>query len=160
MIYIEFSDNFDSSEISYMNNCFSGCTNLISIDMSKLDLSSNRCFMNFFMNDINLEEVKFPEKGFNNIYWFYRMFYGCKKLTSIDMSYVYNDNGEYYYEMFKGCTSLEIINLPGFRKPYFGISNYDMFVEVPKNATIIINREFYRSVEEQLEDFVEVFQSY
>ena len=140
-----------------MNDCFSGCTNLISIDMSRLDLSSNICFMNFFMNDINLEEVKFPEKGFHNIYWFYRMFYGCKKLTSIDMSNIYNDKGESFNQMFYGCEKLEILFLPNFSKSYKGPSNYNMFVNVTKNATIIINKAFYDSVKDQLVDFPEAY---
>lgn len=157
LIYIEFSDNFESSQITYMNDCFSGCTNLESIDMSKLNLENNRCFMNFFKNDKNLKEVKFPQIYIHKIIWFYRMFYGCEKLESVDMEFVYNDNGEYFYEMFKGCKTLQYINLPNFKKAYSGINKYDMFIGVPKNATILLNNNFYNSIKDQLDGYKSVY---
>lgn len=157
LIYIEFSDNFDSTKISYMNDCFSGCINLISIDMSKLDLKNNRCFMSFFKNNKNLIDVKFPSKEFKNIYWFYSMFEGCEKLESIDMSNVYNDNAEYYYNMFKGCKSLKELTLENFHKPYYGNQKYDLLKNVPKNATIVVHEAFYNSVKEQFDGFTNIF---
>lgn len=157
LIYIEFSDNFESSEISFMNDCFSGCINLISIDMSRLDLSNNQCFMHFFQNNKNLIDVKFPEKKINKIRWFYNMFEGCEKLTSIDMSNVYNDNAEYYQNMFYGCTSLNTLILTNFRKSYNGYYKYNLFKGVPKNATIMIKQAFYGSVEDQLKDYTNVY---
>ena len=140
-----------------MNDCFSGCINLISIDMSRLDLSRNRCFMNFFKNNKNLIDVKFPTKEFHNIYWFYNMFNGCEKLTSIDMSTVYNDNAGDYDYMFYGCKSLEQIIIPKFHKKYRGSLTKELFFNVPKNATIIINQAFYESIQDQLKDFDSVF---
>ena len=157
LIYIEFSDNFDSSQIYYMNDCFSGCINLISIDMSRLDLSKNRCFMNFFKNNKNLIDVKFPLKEMHNIYYFYSMFEGCEKLKYIDMSNIYNDNGGTYYKMFYGCKNLETLVLTEFYKSYSGPSKYDLFYEVPKNVTIYINQGFYNSIQNQLEDFENVY---
>ena len=156
LIYIEFSDNFDSTKISLMNDCFSGCINLISIDMSKLDLKNNRCFMNFFKNNKNLIDVKFPSKEFKNIRWFYSMFEGCKKLESIDMSNVYNDNAEYYYNMFKGCTSLKELSLENFHMPYYGSQKYDLLYNVPKNATIVVHKAFYNSVKGQFNGFTNI----
>jgi len=153
LIYIEFSDNFDSSKITLMNDCFSGCINLEYVDMSRLNLENNHCFMNFFKNNKNLEEVKFPEKDFHNIHWFYGMFYGCEKLKYIDMSRVFNDNAEYFYDMFRGCKSLEILVLPDFDKECPFCSKEDMFLGVPKNATIAINKNFYKSIEYQLKEY-------
>ena len=157
VISIEFSDNFNSSEIGLMNDCFSGYTNLEYIDMSKLNLTKNRCFMNLFYNDTNLEEVIFPTLEFKNIYWFYGMFYGCKKLTYVDMSSVYNNEGEYYYDMFRGCKSLEYINLQNFRKGCSSCNKRNMFLDVPKNATIIIHDNFAKYIEDQLNNFELVF---
>ena len=136
-----------------MNDCFCGCTNLEYADLSNLDLRNNRCFMNFFKGDKKLKVVKFPSESFSNIYWYYRMFYGCESLTSIDMSNVHNTNGEYFYEMFYGCVNLKEINLGGFNKAYYGYSKYDMFINVPKDAKITIHNNFYRGITEQLKDF-------
>ena len=136
-----------------MNDCFCGCTNLEYADLSNLNLKNNRCFMNFFKNDKKLKEVKFPAESFSNIYWYYRMFYGCVSLTSIDMSNIHNTNGQYFYEMFYGCTSLKSINLGGFNKAYNGYYNYDIFANVPNDAEITIHNNFYTGISKQLNNF-------
>ena len=151
--YIEFLPKANELNINYMNDCFCGCINLEYVDLSNLNLKNNRCFMNFFKDDKKLKEVKFPDESFNNIYWYYRMFYGCESLTSIDMSNIHNTNGQYFYEMFYGCTNLKSINLGGFNKRYYGYESYDLFIKVPKDAEITIHNNFYQSIEEQLNNF-------
>ena len=153
LTYIEFLPKAKNFKINYMNDCFCGCTNLEYADLSNLNLENNRCFMNFFKGDKKLKEVKFPVEPFSNIYWYYRMFYGCESLTSIDMSNIHNTNGEYFYEMFYGCTKLRSIDLGGFNKAYDGYYKYDIFVNVPKDAVITIHNNFYRSISGQLTDF-------
>ena len=83
------------------------------------------------------------------------MFYNCESLTSIDMSYVYNNNAEYYYNMFYGCKNLEEIFLPNFQKRSYSY-NYNMFIGVPKNATIVIGEPFLNSISSQLVGFENV----
>ena len=153
LTYIEFLPKAKDFYINYMNDCFCGCTNLEYADLSNLNLKSNRCFMNFFKDDKKLKEVKFPVESFSNIYWYYRMFYGCESLTSIDMSNIHNTNGEYFYEMFYGCTNLKSINLGGFNKAYNGYYNYDIFVNVPNDAEITIHNNFYTGISKQLNNF-------
>ena len=153
LTYIEFLPKAKNFYIYYMNDCFCGCVNLEYADLSNLDLTNNRCFMNFFKGDKKLKEVKFPAESFSNIYWYYRMFYECESLTSVDMSKVHNSNGEYFYEMFYGCTKLKSINLGGFNKVYNGYYNYDMFVNVPKDADITIHDNFYQGISKQLGSF-------
>jgi len=150
VISIKFLEISKSAYITLMNDCFRGCINLISIDMTNLNLKSNRCFMNFFMGDVNLKEVKFPKESFGNIYWFYRMFYGCKSLTSIDMSFVSNSKGGTFYEMFYECTSLESIKLDSFTRACYSCPRYDMFKGIPLNFSISIHKNFYESIKEQL----------
>ena len=149
VITIKFLEISQSAYITYMNDCFSGCINLISIDMTYLNLKNNRCFMNFFMDDYNLKEVKFPKEPFDNIYWFYRMFYGCKSLTSIDMSLVSNYNGGTFYEMFYGCTNLKSIKLNSFTKACYSCRRYNMFIGIPPNFSISIHKNFYETIKEQ-----------
>ena len=154
LISIEFSNNFASSKITYMNDCFRNCINLEYVDMSKLDLTNNHCFCHFFRNDKKLKTVKFPKKAITNIIWFTEMFYNCESLTSIDMSYVYNNNVEYYENMVYGCKNLEEIFLPNFqKKAYSNYFNYNMFIGVPKNATIVIGEPFLNSIISQLVGF-------
>ena len=112
--------------------------------------------MNFFKGDIKLTFVKFPDEEFSNIYWYYRMFYGCVSLTSIDMSMIHNTQGEYFYEMFYGCKNLKSIDLSGFNKSYNGNSKYDMFIDVPEDANIAVHINFYNSISYQLEKYKKV----
>ena len=110
----------------------------------------------FFRGDKKLKEVKFPSEPFNNIIWFYNMFYGCESLTSIDMSNVGNTHGEYFYQMFYGCINLRSIDLSGFNKAYKGYFKYDMFINVPKEAEIKIQINFFNNVSNQLTNFKKI----
>ena len=150
LIQIKFLEISQSAIISLMNDCFSGCINLISIDMTNLNLANNICFMHFFDGDYNLKEVLFPKNKIYNIKYFENMFYGCSSLTSIDMSSVSNRNGLYFQKMFYGCTNLKTIRLDSFTKSYFGYDKCDMFKDIPKNISIIIHTNFYQSIKEQL----------
>ena len=149
---IIFWNNFDSTNIYYMNDFFAYCSDLEYVDLSRLNLKNNRCFMNFFKNDKKLKEVKFPKINFNNIYWFYGMFEGCESITSVDLSNAYNDNGQYFYNMFKGCKNLKKINLQNFRKRATSASYYayDIFKGVPENGELVINSNFYESIKSQI----------
>jgi len=155
LISIEFSNNFASSKITYMNDCFRNCINLEYVDISKLDLTNNHCFSHFFRNDKKLKTVKFPKKDITNIKWFTEMFYNCESLTSIDMPYVYNNKAEYYDNMFYGCKNLEEIFLPNFQKRSYS-NNKNMFIKVPKYATIVIGEPFLNSISSQLVGFENV----
>ena len=149
LVSINFLEISQSASISLMNDCFSGCINLISINMTNLNLDNNQCFMNFFKDDYNLKEVIFPKKKFYKIIWFYRMFYGCKSLTSIDMSLVSNYNGNTFYEMFYGCTNLKSIKLDSFTKACYNCNVRDMFEGIPQNFSISIQRNFYETIKDQ-----------
>jgi len=147
---ITFWDNFDSKRINLMNDLFAYCDNLEFADLSRLNLKNNKCFMNFFKNDTKLKEVKFPIINFNNIYWFNGMFEGCESIASIDLSSAYNDKGQYFYKMFKGCKNLTKINLINFRKSTIDDYAIDLFIGLPDNGEIIINKNFYESVKKQI----------
>ncbi len=84
------------------------------------------------------------------------MFYGCESLTSIDFLNIHNTRGESYYEMFYGCTSLKSINLGGFNTGYYGSQKYSMFTGVPKDAQIVIRKNFYRSISGQLLSLIHI----
>ena len=116
--YIEFLPKAKGFYIYYMNDCFFECTNLEYVDLTYLDLTNNRCFMNLFFGDKNLKTVIFPEQEFKNIYWYYNMFEDCESLTSIDMSMIHNTNGEYFTQMFYGCKNLKFIDLSNFDNNY------------------------------------------
>ena len=162
LISIEFSDNFNSSEITFMNGCFSQCNNLEYVDMSKLNLSNNLCFSQLFEENFKLKKVKFPDIEVHNVIWLSYMFYNCESLTTIDLTFIHNDNAEYYDEMFYGCKSLEKLYLPNFnddgsKKGYFYYTTFDMFIKVPKNATMYIGEPFFNTIKDKLVGYSNVY---
>ena len=153
LTYIEFLPKAKGLYIGLMNDCFQNCINLEYADLSNLNLKNNGCFMNFFSGDKKLKEVKFPTESFGNAYYYYGMFYGCESLTSINMSNVHNTRGQPYYNMFYGCKNLKYLNLEGFDNTNCGYNMNNMFINVPKDAEIIIHRNFYNCISGQLYGF-------
>ena len=82
---------------------FSGCTNLISVDLSNIVTLGVQCFQAC----VNLKSVKLSSK-FNSVDSWYGCFRGCSKLTDVGdisgLTIIYND-------LFSGCTSLTSVNI-------------------------------------------------
>ena len=144
---IIFFNNFNSYRITLMNDCFTNCPNLESVDLSNLDLGNNKCFMNFFRDNKKLKEVHFPKSDINP-YYLYGMFQNCESLTSIDISSIHNDNAYPMNNMFNGCSNLKTLNISGFTKTNVDISN--MLDGLPKNGNIIANPIFKLKIEYQI----------
>jgi len=85
---IDFS-NFDSSRIWDMRRMFEDCKSLTSLDLSNLDVRNVREIESIFGGCSNLESLNlsgwdvrnFPSGGIGG-----KLFYGCDKLTSINLS--------------------------------------------------------------------------
>ena len=95
-------------------NMFSGCTNLTSVDLSKITLNLNFNANNMFQNCINLKYLNFNLNKLNIKYEAQYMFYNCKSLTSIDLSRLNVSTTTNFEYMFYGCKSLKSINLKSF----------------------------------------------
>ena len=116
LISAVFSD-FDEyiSEISF-KGMFRECTNLISVDLSKISLNLNSEFYSMFSGCINLTHVDFNFKKFvlarNTLS---EMFLNCTLLTSLDLSKLNVSKVTSFSNMFTGCKSLRKINLNSFK---------------------------------------------
>ena len=130
--------------IDLMNEGFYNSPNLESVDMSNLNLGKNRCFMNYFANDVKLKEVKLPKTEIKNAYYLNGMFKNCKSLTSIDLSTLYNDGVQYTEGMFSGCSNLETIKIDKFKN--VKVLANDLMHGLPENGKIIVSKE--------LEDYI------
>jgi hypothetical protein len=99
-----------------IQNCyemFSGCSKLTSIDLSKFSFVNLDDLSYFFNECYSLETIILPQDEIaNNINTFDAMFYGCEKLTSINLDNIDFKNAESLYLMFTYCRKLENINLP------------------------------------------------
>ena len=110
---ISFSD-FDEYKMGIsLSSLFAGCTNLTSVDFSKLsyvytsnmDHMLDGCINLTYINISNLKVDNNAEYMFNN----------CKLLKSINLSKLDITKGKYLNNMFTNCTSLQTINLKGFK---------------------------------------------
>ena len=115
---VTFSD-FDEylSDINF-ESLFYQCTNLSSVDLSKLSIKSNYKMKQMFYGCSNLTYVNLNFNQFIKPTSIEYMFFNCIKLTSIDMrkfnvSLIYRFN-----YMFAGCNKLKTVNLNSFELLY------------------------------------------
>ena len=92
---------------------FSKCTNLTSVDLSKIsfEMKYRYDFIDMFYDCINLKHVNFNNLFSDDVN---NMFYNCISLISVDLSKINpidTKNAEY---MFYNCISLKSINFEGF----------------------------------------------
>ena len=127
---------------AYLNNMFEGCTNLqyvnfniktnfrvkeakftfhncislVSLDLSKLNVSETTTFESFFEGCISLNSVNLNNWKFSTTYTYMTsMFKNCTSLKNLDLSMIKVEKIRYFDKMFSDCTSLESINLSGWK---------------------------------------------
>lgn len=85
-----YSRNADTwSDLKYIDGCFAGCYNLITIDLTPWDLTSGNItnVNNLFDGDDKLEYVNFGNWNLDNVTDYSSMFNGCSALYSLNFDY-------------------------------------------------------------------------
>ena len=138
LIYINFPENEKAESLQLLNDMFSDCINLISVDLSLFSFKNvenmaymfNRCnrLSKIFMPNENntiiaLQDIKY-------------IFYDCKELTSIDLSGINFLNIKNLSYMFYGCSNLETLILPSNDKANNGVDFSYMFYNCRKLKSI------------------------
>ncbi|MCO6533814.1 BspA family leucine-rich repeat surface protein [Lactobacillus sp.] len=111
---IEGLSNLDTSNVTLMNNMFSNCSSLTSLDLSHFDTSKvieMSCMFSYCSSLPSLDLSNFNTTNVTNMY---AMFGGCSSLTSLDLSHFDTSNVSGMGQMFEYCTSLEYLNLTNF----------------------------------------------
>ena len=108
-ITIKFSEKINSSEIM-----FRGMTNIVEIDLSKLDISGVTNMSEMFYGCSNLENITFGNTNTSSVTNMYYLFYACKRLTSIDISYFDTSSVTIMARMFSECESLLFLDASNF----------------------------------------------
>ena len=109
-----FVSDFDEYYMTMsLDSMFYGCTNLTSVDFSKLSYKYSSNLEHFLNGCINLTYVNLKnlKAGSSTSY----MFNDCKLLTSVDLSNIDISSTETLNNMFANCTSLQNVNLKGFK---------------------------------------------
>lgn len=89
---IIFGDNFNSSNVTDMDDCFGKCEKLTSINTSKINVS-------------NVTTMQY-------------CFWGCTNLAALDLSSWDVSKLIYLGDLFKNCTNLKLINMCPFTKSF------------------------------------------
>ena len=107
--------NFDTSNVINMKYMFYNCTRLTSLDISNFDLTNVERISFMFQNCESLEFLNLNSStALNSIIEANYLFYGCKKLESLDLSALYTPNVENMDYMFYNCEKLKYLNLKNF----------------------------------------------
>jgi surface protein len=107
--------NFDTSKCINANGMFSGCKSLVSLDISNFDLSNNANMGLMFQNCENLEYLHLNQLiTLNSITDISYLFSGCKKLQSLDLSFLDTSNVINMASLFYNCENLKYLNILNF----------------------------------------------
>ena len=114
--YIDIS-NFNLEKMSQMDNIFVGCSLLTHVKLPNSSAPFLKSLNYMFTNCTNLASISFS-KGMDysteNLKELEGMFSGCKSLTSINLSYLKTNKISNTKDMFKECESLTSLDLSNF----------------------------------------------
>ena len=104
----------DTSKTTSLEYAFSGCKSLTGIDLSTLDTSSVRSFADVFQDCSSLRSVNLAGWDTSSGNNFRQMFIQCASLEELDVSSFETGNVTTFKEMFYGCSSLRSLDLSHF----------------------------------------------
>ncbi|WP_407433055.1 BspA family leucine-rich repeat surface protein [Methanobrevibacter sp.] len=106
--------NFNTSNVTTMEDMFSYCSGLTSLNVSSFDTSNVTTMENMFYRCSGLTELDLSSFNTSGVTTMEDMFSGCTSLTSLDVSSFDTSNVTTMYNIFNGCSSLTSINLSSF----------------------------------------------
>ena len=118
LVYVNFSEAFDTSNVLNAASMFEGCTSLQAVNISSFNTSL-------------ISSLTY-------------MFYECYELTSIDLSNFDTRNIMYFEGMFRYNYKLNYIDISSFNTTKFG--KVSLFEYMPKKGTIIINNKTFDGI--------------
>lgn len=99
----------DMTDVSCM---FSGCSNLVSVDLSNLDTSNVTTMNRMFENCSSLVNLDLSGLNTSKVTDIGSMFYRCSKLVSLNLSGVDGSKWMNTIDIFNDCDALSIIQCP------------------------------------------------
>lgn len=140
-------DKLDTSSVASMDNMFSYCTALESIDLTNVDTSNVSNMSNMFWRCSRLKTVKgFENLDIQNVDRIEGIFSGCSSITSITMP-----KGAQYVtqfgSLFSGCKSLRSVDMSGLDMTIASAQEYSynslMFYDCDALSCIILGKQSY-----------------
>lgn len=124
--------------VENMNDMFSGCSQLTSLDVSHFKTANVTDMSNMFSGCDNLSSLdlrNFDTSNVTNMSEMFKQSWWCTKLNSIDVSSFNTSNVTDMSNMFEGCASLTELNVSGFNTSKVTDMNY-MFSECEKITSL------------------------
>lgn len=111
---IEGISNVDTSNVTSMSSLFSGCSGLVSLDLSGLDTSHVTNMSLMFEGCQSLEQLNLSTWDTSNVTTMFEMFFGCDNLTSLDLSNFKTNSLRNLGYAFAGMNSITTLDLSSF----------------------------------------------
>ena len=106
--------HFDTSNVIDMRYMFRGCSSLTSLDLSNFNTSSVTTMEWMFSGCSSLTSLDLSNFNTSSVTNMFRMFYGCSSLTSLDLSNFNTSSVTNMEFMFSECSSLTSLDLSNF----------------------------------------------
>lgn len=134
------------TDCTNLNYWFSGCTNLISIDLSELDTSNVTTMNGMFINCSQLADIDVSNFNTSKVTDMAQLFFQCSKLTQLDLSRLDTSKVTKTFAMFYGCSSLtsldlskwDMSNVTSASNMFYGCTKL-LSIKAPLNVTCNIN---------------------
>lgn len=106
--------NFDTSQVTNMDDMFAGCYSLTDIDLDNFNTGKVTSMRNMFANCNSLIDLDLSSFDTSNVIYMDGMFEGCSNLVNLDLSSFNTNSVTYMYHMFTMCKSLISLDLSNF----------------------------------------------
>ena len=114
LVQINFNNNFNTSNVTNMNQMFYGCSSLTSLDLSNFNASNVTNMRYMFNTCSSLTNLDLSNFNTSKVTDMARMFYYCLSLTSLDLSSFNTSKVTDMERMFNNCSSLTSLDLSNF----------------------------------------------
>ena len=128
---------FNTSNVEYMASMFYGCSNLKNLDLSSFNTSNVSFMSNMFSYCRKLQSVNLSSFNTSNVVEMSGMFIECNKLASVDLSSFNTSNVTNMHNMFLYCSNLTSLDISGFNTANV-TDMQDMFAVCPALTTIYV----------------------
>ena len=109
-------DLLNWGECNNIEEMFSGCNNLSSVDLSYVKMTNINSTKNLFYNCSNITNIIVNDNtDLSNITNYESMFYGCEKLASVSNLIFNSQNVQNMKQMFFSCKNLKSIDLSNIK---------------------------------------------
>ena len=144
---LDFINKLDTSKVTNMNNMFSNCKKLQTIDLSNFN-TSNVTDMSYMFNYCEeLSPLNLSNFDTSKVTNMSNMFYRCRKLTELDVSSFDTSNVTNMSNMFYNLYKLETLNLSNFNTNKV-TKAMSMFGSCQNLKTLIIPDGFFKNITE------------